>query len=102
MFQNLIFEVAQEVFFTHVKNRNNLICADIHNMDRVRTLSRTISERISRTYSESLHPYLYDIDSLINGGFEDEDIEEMEAEITAIDEIFVPPTISKLIQKFHN
>ena len=35
-------------------------------------------------------------------GIPDEDIEEMEAEITAIDEIFVPPTISKLIQKCHN
>ena len=64
MFKNLIFEIAQE-FFTHVKNRNNLICADIHNMDRVRTLSRRFSERISRTYSESLHPYLYDIHVLL-------------------------------------
>ena len=34
-----------------------------------------------------------DIDIYINGGFEPEDEEEIQAEIQAIDQVFVPPQI---------
>ena len=47
-----------------------------------------LSQRFSTRISESLLPFLNDIDDFIHG-------EEDEAEIDAIDEVFVPPTQSK-------
>ena len=44
---------------------------------------------LSSRISESFYPFLNDIDTFINGGFETE--EEVEAEISVIDEVFVPP-----------
>ena len=53
-----------------------------------------LSERFSTRISESLLPFLNDIDDFIHG-------EEDEAEIDAIDEVFVPPTQSKKMVFFN-
>ena len=49
-----------------------------------------LSQRFSTRISESLLPFLNDIDDFIHG-------EEDEAEIDAIDEVFVPPTQSNFL-----
>lgn len=75
---------------TRQNSRRRLI-SEGANRSRRTTYRRSTSRRLS---SLSI-PFWSDIDIYINGGFEPEDEEELEAEIGAIDQIFVPPVQCK-------
>lgn len=60
---------------------------------------RESSFRQSLRDSISSLPFLSDIDIYINGGFEPEDEEEIEAQIEAIDQVFVPTVPGENISK---
>ena len=84
------------------------------NRTRQNSRRRLVSERMETansrrrresTFRQSLRdsisslPFLSDIDIYINGGFEPEDEEEIEAQIQAIDQVFVPTVPGKNLLK---
>ena len=67
--------------------------------ERAQSRRSTYRQDSTRSRLSSL-PFLSDIDIYINGGFEPEDEEEIEAQIEAIDQVFVPTVHGRILVIF--